>query len=174
MLAVVGFPVWDADPLWIDDFRREHADLRYAPIPPHVTVVFPLEGIDAADLIAHVEQIAAALPPIHMAIRCCIPYHDPLSGQAQLFLVPDEGFSGIVRLHDALYTGRLADHLRLDVPFIPHITVGALDDLSACKRLADAINRQPFLLSAKIGQLSVLSIAGNHIQTTAQVQLHAN
>src|SRR5262245_22726723 len=54
---------------------------------------------------------------------------------ADVFLVPDEGNSALSLLHDQLYTGPLVSHLRLDLQYVPHITIGTLSDREKAKRL---------------------------------------
>ena len=49
-------------------------------------------------------------------------------------------FSGLARLHDALYTEALASRLRLDIPYVAHIGIAALKNPAHCKRLADELN----------------------------------
>ena len=52
---------------------------------------------------------------------------DVFSSLTHLFLVPNEGCSAFVILHDPLYTGSLTDSLRLDIPFISHLTIAGLE-----------------------------------------------
>jgi 2'-5' RNA ligase len=73
--------------------------------------------------------------------------------------VPDEGFSQIVRLHDQLYGSILAPHLRLDLPFIPHITVGYTTDGEACHLAAKAINAEKIEFAGRIDRLTLFDVA---------------
>jgi hypothetical protein len=41
-----------------------------------------------------------------------------------VFPVPDEGYSALSLLHDRLYSGPLVRCLRLDLMYVPHITIG--------------------------------------------------
>jgi 2'-5' RNA ligase len=43
-----------------------------------------------------------------------------------LFLLIQEGNSSIIRLHDEIYTGLVADCWRKDLPFVPHLTLGVI------------------------------------------------
>lgn len=93
-------------------------------------------------------------------MRCAIVVKDALSDNTHTFLTPDEGFREIVKLHDHLYRGALANELRLDIPFIPHITVAISPDANVCKRIADDINHatknpsyrraKPFILTEEV------------------------
>ena len=41
-----------------------------------------------------------------------------------MYLVPDLGRGEITALHDRLYTGPMAPHLRRDTHFVAHMTIG--------------------------------------------------
>lgn len=76
-----------------------------------------------------------------------------------------------MRLHDALYATTLAPALRLDIPFIPHITVGATDDLSAAKVIVGAVNRQERIVRGVVDQLSVVRFDGRAVELREQIAL---
>ena len=80
---------------------------------------------------------------------------DDFDDTAYVFLVPDEGYSGISLLHDRLYTGILQPFLRLEVPFIPHITIGTLKDRSTAKALCDELNRSGVLIDGSLEALTI-------------------
>lgn len=148
--AVVAFPVLaPADRAWIDDVRARHPN---PPIAPHVSLVFPHAAPDDAALVAHVRRCAG--PKIACVFRCCIAMPEP-DGRASLFLVPDEGFAAIARLHDALYTGLLAGELRHDLPFVPHLTLGVV--AQPARPIVDALNRELGAISATLDALDVLA-----------------
>jgi hypothetical protein len=49
-----------------------------------------------------------------------------------VFLVPDEGSGALSLLHDRLYSGLLAS-LRIDLPYVPHITIGRCSERQKAK-----------------------------------------
>jgi hypothetical protein len=87
--------------------------------------------------------------------------------------VPDEGHSDIVKLHDRLYEGELAPHLRLDIPFIPHIGIANAIDPKACKELADDLNGREFVVEGSIEALDVVSYDGEKVTTIERIALEA-
>jgi 2'-5' RNA ligase len=99
--------------------------------------------------------------------------NDDSSPNVYVLLVPDEGFSGIVKLHDRLYTGLLADRLRLDIPFIPHVTIGYSTDIHLCKSAVDDLNGQDFEIEGVIDQLELVRIEGSTYETIYHFQLGA-
>ena len=88
-----------------------------------------------------------------------------------VYLVPDEGYSAVSRLHDALYDGLLSSHLRLDIPFLPHITLGASTDRKFLKRLCDELNATSFTVLGSIHELSVATLHEGRIRNLVNFSL---
>ncbi len=170
-LSVVSFPLLPEAPLeWIDSLHDLYPELGYDPIPPHVTFIFPTEHIHEDTLINHVEVVANNFALIPFTVRYAMPVWDAISERGYIFFTPDEGFSDICLLHDALYSGPLNPLLRLDVPYIPHITLGFIEDMNYVKRVCDDINNNAFEFEGMIQKLDVLYI-GDRIETIASIQL---
>ena len=124
-LYTVAYPECDAqDLLSVDTWRAHNDPTGHALIRPHFTLVFAGDGVDATTYLAHVAAVAARNVPIAFHCRYAMLGADARSQRAHAYLVPDEGYAALSLLHDALYSGPLAHHLRLDLPYTPHITVG--------------------------------------------------
>ena len=105
-LLVVSYPIIDLDRLaWIQDIRSQYDELNFQVIEPHFTIVFPVEGIDRETFIYHVKRSLETMPSFKFTIRCATICNDAFSDYTHVFLVPDEGYSRIVKLHDRLYMG---------------------------------------------------------------------
>jgi 2'-5' RNA ligase len=155
-LYVVAYPkLTESDYTWLQMLREQH-DPNFAKITPHFTLVFALQNIESAKIIAHVEKIALDWAAFRFSLRCAMPVKDVISSQTHLFLVPDEGFSNLVRLHDRLYSNILANQLRLDIPFVPHLTGGNFSDPAACKQVCDELNAQAFEINGYIDSVDVI------------------
>ena len=143
-LTVLGRPrLKPADAAWVTALRSRHGSALPAPeIGPHVTLVFPTEATDATTATGHLAVVAGDTAPFALAFRCALPVLDPDSGDTYVYLVPDEGFSGLVRLHDRLYSGPFAEALRLDLPYIPHVTLARIAEAKLARALADDLNGQ--------------------------------
>lgn len=143
-LSVLARPrLTAADAAWVRVLRDRHASGLEAPeIGPHVTLVFPTESTDATTATGHLAVVAGETAAFSLAFRCALPVLDPQSGGTYIYLVPDEGFSTLVRLHDRLYSGPFADALNLDIPYIPHITLGRIAEAKLARALADDLNSQ--------------------------------
>jgi hypothetical protein len=69
--------------------------------------------------------------------------------------VPDEGFGAIIRLHDKLHVGSLADCLRPDVPYIPHLTIASVQDFKQARRIKAKLNGYDLGMDGRIEALEV-------------------
>lgn len=174
-LLVVAYPELDAaDAVRIEMIRAVH-DPAHARVRAHFTLVFPLEHAterhSVDELVAFVGEIAREQRPLPFALRSALPFPDPLGPDTHVFLVPDEGFGALVRLHDRLYTGPLARDLRLDVPTIPHVTVGRAASPRLARRLADSLNARPLAIVGQIAALDFVAHDGGTVRTIARLPL---
>jgi hypothetical protein len=171
-LLVLAYPRIAAEDLaWLQTIRARHDTRYFNLVAPHFTLVFPVTGLEWSAFIAHVRQQAASVRPISFVARCAIVVEDDSKNFSHVFLVPDEGFSDVVKLHDSLYTSVLAPELRLDITFIPHIGVGNYTDARACRELADELNAQDFRLAGLIDTLDVVWYEQQEVRTIAQIAL---
>jgi len=156
-LLVISYPeITRQDADWIQAVRQRHTFLRYSILAPHVTLVFPLSSVVEDGLLSHIQLLATGQPRIRFVLRSSLLVKDDSNNNYYVLLVPDEGFSGVVRLHDKLYTGILASKLRLDLPFIPHLTVGFSQNVFGCKSVVDALNTESFAIYGEIAYLDVV------------------
>ena len=135
-LAVVAYPFLHPDDSnWIESSRSAN-DPAASRIRAHFTLVFPVEA-ETEELERELEALSRTLAPVDFEIaRVEVHVVDSL---AYVFLVPDDGFAEIGRLHDDLHAGVLRPHRRSDSAFVPHITVGVHADIVAAERQAEAL-----------------------------------
>jgi 2'-5' RNA ligase len=163
-LCAVNFPAMSSeDYLWIQSIRQEHDALFFNVVEPHFALVFPTDQLGESELIAHVAAITARTEPFDAVLRCAILGDPSFMEHAHVFLIPDEGFSDIVRLHDALYTGPLQSELRLNLPFVPHIGVASSPNIDQCKRIVDRINGERIAIHARVEKLSIIGYDGKRV-----------
>ena len=128
--ALVHFPKKCAKEI---DLLRAKYDPQAGMIAPHITIVFPLSPPSGENLlVSHVENVLRQWRPFPVRLQQLEESFDNY-----LFLTPTEGAEDLVRLHGALYTGVLAEYKRADIPYVPHITLGAFTHEPA--RLAQAL-----------------------------------
>ncbi len=115
-LAVVYFPKINVGEI---NFFRKKYDPLWNIIPPHITVVFPFSNIPEKQIIQHLDTVTKNIEPFRIHLNGLMKSFDDY-----LFLLVQEGKEEIERVHDTLHFGILTSHLRKDIPFIPHITLG--------------------------------------------------
>ena len=115
--AIVWFPQF-ANQIIIDRFRGAHDPLAQA-LAPHVTLVFPFNSRLTLDqLAAHAQKVLRAWP--------CFPVvmHGFWSAQNEFIGIGAQvGADAMIEMHDRLYRGPLAEFLRQEFDFAPHITL---------------------------------------------------
>lgn len=161
-LLVLAYPQLSiVDHQRIQDYRRLHDELYYTVVDPHFTFVFPVDNMDVDSFIRDVESKFLGEHEIHFVLRCAVVNKDAFLDYYHTFLVPEEGFSKIVRLHDKLYSGLLQPHLRLDIDFIPHMGIANSKDSAQCKKMADEWNQGEFAIPGLIRQLNIVRFENN-------------
>lgn len=174
-LLVINYPTISAkDFNWIQSIRQQHDELYLNVVEPHFTLVFPVFNLEQETFIQHVSQVTQDIPAFDFVLRCAVLGDDAFSDYVHVFLVPDEGYSSVVRLHDRLYTGVLKQELRLDIPFIPHIGLANSLDAQTCKRLVDELNAEPFEITGRVEILDVIWYEDDKVSTIAQIDLMQN
>jgi 2'-5' RNA ligase len=156
-LLVLGYPTLEAaDYRRIQAFRADH-DPLFRIVAPHFTLVFPLDDALEETVIPQVRRMAKQQPKVNFVLRRAQPVA-PLPGEADalVFLVPAEGYDALVHLHDQLYAGPLAPHLRQDTSFMPHITVGRKQEQTAAEQAAAEFGAQTFAMPGSLGVLTVV------------------
>jgi 2'-5' RNA ligase len=157
-LYTVAYPlISDANRDLIEVFRSMH-DPQRGVIAPHFTLMFGCNAVSEQEYLAHVALVAAQTRQIRFHCKYAMLGAGDDGETAHIFLVPDKGHSALSLLHDALYTGCLSPHLRLDLPYTPHITVGALKNRAHAKALCDELNGRRVDIEGLISTIHVGSL----------------
>ncbi|ALO14444.1 hypothetical protein L21SP5_00773 [Salinivirga cyanobacteriivorans] len=171
-LAVVAYPVLNRnDYRMIQDFRKENDELYYSVIEPHFTFVFPVDEVDKPKFLEEIYKKLNGVEQIDFKIRCATVNKDAILDLYHLLLVPDEGYSKIVKLHDRLYSDLLFTCLRLDIDFIPHVAIANSPDKYKIKKLADDWNKTKFIIKGKVDSLTIVDYTGNVLTNLEHIAL---
>lgn len=156
-LLVIAVPEFSGDGYdLIQSFRAENDGLFYNVVEPHFTLVFPVFDVSVESFQQEVVEKIRGFSPFDFKIRCATLNKDAFNDYHHTFLVPDEGFSNLIKLHDSLYSGLLAGNLRLDIDFIPHVGVGNNESTKKCQDMVRFWNNQDFCISGSISKLQVV------------------
>jgi 2'-5' RNA ligase len=161
-LFTVSYPVVSPESsALISRFRERHDARQHQVVDAHFTLVFGCDAVPLPEYTAHVAEVAAASRAITFSCRYAMLGADDESETAYVYLVPDEGYAEVSLLHDRLYTGPLRTHLRLGLPYIPHITIGTLDNRGHAKALCDELNQRSVCIEGCLQSLSVGTVEGS-------------
>ena len=138
-LEVIARPHFEkADLAWLTDIRSRRAGSRG---PPYFTLVFPGVEMDPAAFAAQIRRSAHDIPRIRFRLRSAMVVPEPTVGRFHVFLVPDEGFGAILKLHDALHVGPIEAAIRPDTPYLPHITVATSPERAVARKVGRKVRR---------------------------------
>ena len=160
-LVVLGRPIIAAaDRAWIDALRGRHRGALFEEgLGAHVTLVFPTRATDPTSATSHLATVAGETAPIDLTFRAAMPWLDRFSEETYIYLVPDGGNGALIRLHDYLYSGPFAEALRLDLPYVPHITLGRFGEAKLAKALVDDLNAQEIEIRARLDTVELFRLS---------------
>ena len=171
-LLVIAYP--NIEPIcfeWIQKQRSRYDQYLFQIVNPHFTIVFPVNDVTEPEFSQIVESCSNGIKRIEFEIKQVVAHEDLLTGKFLQFLIPEMGNDEIVQLHDQLYSGELKRHLRKDIPYIPHITIGSHDDMKACRQAVAQINATNFQIHGTIDTLNIVAFENNKITPVKTVVL---
>lgn len=170
-LHVIAYPeLAPADYEMIQLFRRDYNSL-FKVIEPHCTIVFSVTDMHLEYFIAEIKKQIDLTPSIQFCIRCAVINKDSFSNDYDAFLLPDEGLSRIVKLHDKLYSDKLSHHHRLDISYIPHISIASSPDVQSIKKIVDQWNKKEFEINGIISSLDIINYENRIVTTIEKIPL---
>lgn len=168
-LEVIARPHFDkSDLAWLTDIRSRRAGSRG---PPYFTLVFPGVEMEPRAFAETVRSLVKDVQHIRFRLRSALVVPEQLVGRFHVFLIPDEGFGAILRLHDILHAGPLEAALRPETPYLPHITVATTSDHAAARKVAQALNQGGLDIHGHIEALEVERRDGEAIRQVAEIPL---
>jgi 2'-5' RNA ligase len=175
MLVGLAYPELNRDDREaIVEFRRLHDQAFFDVVNEHWTLIFPISGVSKEDLSRHIVQVVSRHAPIDFVIRYAIVHDDDFSDNYYIFLVPDEGFSAISRLHNDLASGVLQRFRRIDLPYVPHIAVATSKDVWHLKQLVGNWNETKRDISGRIKEITLSDYDGKKVRDLQTFKLGAS
>lgn len=156
---------------FIQDYRKKNDPRFFSLVEPHFTIIFATSNISEREFITEVEKQAKGISKFNFIIKCATINQDDSGDYYHEFLVPDEGYSNIVKLHDKLYSDKFYDNLRFDIDFIPHIGIGNSEDVNVCKKRIDQLNSKKILINGKVQVLDIVKYENRKITTIKKMEL---
>jgi hypothetical protein len=140
-------------------------------IEPHITFVFLVQDFTQEDFIVEIKKQVEGFKAFSFTLRCAVVNKDSFTENFFTFLVPDDGYSNVVKLHDRLYDDKLFYHRRLDIDFIPHILIATSADSMVIKKIADEWNAKDFEIKGRIGEIQVISFENGVLDCLHRIKL---
>jgi hypothetical protein len=171
-LGVLAYPeIKEDDYRLIQNFRKEFDELYYSVVRPHFAFVFPLDGVDRQTFTDEILKKAKGFKVIDFELKCATINKDAILDYYHLLLVPEKGFSSVVKLHDMLYSDLLFSHLRLDIDFIPHVGIANSKDPYKVKNWVDTWNKMEFSVAGTIEKLTIVDYTNSVLTDLMDVRL---
>lgn len=168
-LEVIARPQFDkTDVAWIMEMRAKRTS-NYG--PPYFTLVFPGAPMDPGEYANLVRQRARDVRRIRFRLRSALVTPEATVKRFHVFLIPDEGFGAILRLHDRLHVGPLEACLRPETPYLPHITIATTADYATARKLAQELNARDLQIDGVIDCLQVERRVGDVARLIAEIPL---
>ncbi len=168
-LYTVAFPsLSETDTRFIAEVRARH-DRQASVLGPHFTLLYACDQVDEATYVDHVHAVAASTMAFQFA--CLETEPDENEGRGYIYLVPELGRMDLVTLHEQLYTGPMAPHLRKDKRFAAHMTIGHAANLDAAAGLCDELNADGVDIAGSIDALVVGCVENARFLELARIAL---
>lgn len=156
---------------FIQNYREQNDPRYFSVVKPHITLVFAINDIDKDSFVNEVKDKIADIEAFNFEIKVATINQNDDGKYYHEFLVPDTGYSNIVKLHDKLYSGLFAPHLRFDIDFIPHIGIGNSDEAQTSKQRIDELNTRGISISGKVESVDVIEFADGKVTTLETINL---
>lgn len=168
---VISYPELDnSDYKWIQEYRKKYDSRYFALVEPHITLVFPADNIEKNLFIAETRRQIEGIQPFGFIIRVATINFDSFGNFYHEFLVPDEGYSSVVKLHDALYSDAFKQNLSYDIDFIPHIGIGNSDDAEVSKARVDQLNAKGLNIQGRVSSVDIVEYQDDTITTIENIK----
>ncbi len=168
-LEVVAKPDFDKAALdWLKRIREERSGSTGR---PKFTLVFPGAAMEPGAFTDLVRARAKDVARIRFHLRSAVVVPEVIARRFHVFLVPDEGFGAIVRLHDRLHYGPIEACLRPEMPYLPHITVATTGSFESARKIAASLNAQDISIEGVIETLEVERRDGEMVAAIAEIHL---
>jgi 2'-5' RNA ligase len=168
-LAITYPNIGEADLEWIQSIRQMN-DRQFKLVRPHITLVFGTDKLNANELTDHVQNKVRSFKSFQIILDSAKIVEDNSKSYFHAFLIPSVGLDEINELHDLLYQDELESELRVDIPFVPHLTIGSgnKDEMTT---LVDNINESNISIKGTVDQVSMIGFDGVKVTNINELSL---
>lgn len=171
MIYVLAYPNFNEQVTCrLDDFRCIHEPERAKLVAPHVTLVFGVPQKLAEDVVHISRQVANITSPFSLEFLNHEISYDSFEEVHKISLGCSKGANFLISMHEKFYQGPLQDELHVDIPYRPHMTIGANANISKLENV-DISTIGSFPIKAEIKSLNVVELSGNKLHTINSIKL---
>ena len=146
--------------------------MYYHVVQPHFTFDFPIEEIPENIFISEVISKAQEGRKFSFVLRSAVISKDAFSNQYHVFLVPDEGFSSLIKLYEIFYSDTFKENQRFDIDFIPHLGIENSTDKDSVKTWVDEWNSKDFSFKGQISALTIVHYEDGKVENILDILLN--
>ena len=157
---------------WVECLRGRYSPGQVKTLLPHFTMLSTERQIQCNELENLLNEISMHHQKINFTIHRALAM-PPLNGHDSwyAFLVPDQGFSDLSKLHASICCKRFNLSDEQLFPFIPHITVGLFSEKTACLNAIDEINAGYISLSGNVDEISAAQVSDDGVEIIKTIEL---
>lgn len=154
---------------WLSNLRRQYSDLTYQQEEIYFSLGSPISDVVPTDmLVEYIKKRVFYFETFEYALRSTQIRLDKNYPEGNLVLIPDKGFSHLMRMHSMIYTYGVEPFMNRDVfrPYLPQVVIGRLSDVRIPNtiQVTREISLSEFEITGKIERLIMLKDIDGTIQ----------
>ena len=170
---VLAYPeLNESDFKLIQAFREKYDVLFFKRVLPHFTLLISESLLSENDFKDEIQSRSEHFTSFEICLRSAVLNKDRANESFNVFLVPDEGESRIIKMQEALYSGKFKDQRLSILDLNPNIGVGTSDDFHECLKMAEIWNQNDFEIRGRVSVLDLVEFDGKTIRTFEQLRLN--
>ncbi len=161
---LLAYPDMDrSDYDWIQSIRKKHDKRYFDVVQPHITLVFSTNKLSLDEFIQHAKEKTKGFQAFEIRLDSAKVVEDDSKEFFHTFLIPSKDFDDINKIHDELYTGLLESELRHDIPFIPHVGIGASNDQQEAVGVVSEVTNANKPIVGSVSKLTIVEYDGSKV-----------
>lgn len=171
-LLALAFPeLKQVDYNSIQTFRKQYDELFVGHFKPNFPVAFPVNSLSVDEFKQEITARISNVNRFEFTIRIAVVKKFAGDDIYHIYLIPDKGYSNIIKIYNRIYNGILSSEYNLDSDFIPRIEIGNSTDGMKCKELADKLNKEYLCIRGKVNSIDLLQFEDNIVTPIERIKL---
>jgi len=138
----------------IIESARKKYDPLYKEFKSHITVAFPFENVSQKKLEKHITNAIKGIKPFELVLKGV----RKSPKEFYLYLLVNKGKKELIKIHKKLYSKLLTKHLRKDIPYIPHVTIGIFHEKKYIDKALKELRNKKVESKTKVNSISLITL----------------